>query len=175
MKFKQGRLLEGTRVSFYLSHQHLVNRGSSSAAAGLPEPCQFLALQLAALQGVGRRGRGGLILQAPFDQAEPKHRRSRDGPKQQHIFCEKHFCWCCLGNSRTFPRHHSGPAYLIQADLGPRRAVRAAAVTDRSACLCNCSFGKDWVGAGFCQKDVFIGCGAEAAQLTGASELAVAC
>lgn len=56
MKFKQGRLLEGTRVSFHLSHQRLVNRGSSSAAAGLPEPCQFSALQLAALQAVGGGG-----------------------------------------------------------------------------------------------------------------------
>lgn len=57
MKFKQGHLLEGTRVSFYLSHQCLVNRGSSSAVAGLPERCQFSALQLAALQGVEKRGR----------------------------------------------------------------------------------------------------------------------
>lgn len=55
MKFKQGLLLEGTRFSLHLSHQRLVNKGSSAAA----EPCQFSALQLAALQGVGRRRRRG--------------------------------------------------------------------------------------------------------------------
>ena len=56
MKLKQRLLLEGTRVSFHLSHQRLVNRSSSSAAAGLPEPCQFSAPQLAALQDVWGEG-----------------------------------------------------------------------------------------------------------------------
>lgn len=63
MKFKQGLLLEGTRVSFHLSHQCLVNSDSSSAVMGLLSPdssglCDWLHCRVWGGEGE-RRGRGG--------------------------------------------------------------------------------------------------------------------
>lgn len=81
-----------------------------------------------------------------------KESLSTGGQEQQHI-CEKHCCQCSLGRTKIFLHHHSGPVCLTQAALGSRRAARAAAVADTMPLV---QLWEIWVGAGFCQRDVFI-------------------
>lgn len=119
IKFKQGLFPEGTGVCFHLSHQHWVNSGGSSAAAGLPKPCQ-LCPPVCCTAGPGEGGGGGGEL--------PLNRGSRDNPGQGHSSCEQ-LHLALPGGSGTFQHCRSGATCPVLADPGPRRAV-----TNQSEC-----------------------------------------
>lgn len=145
MKYQQGLLLESTRVSFSLSHQCSVNGAVRSWCC------------LSALQGVGRacRRKGALLGQhdspglsvAPCDQGEPEHR----GQELQHI-CEKHCCQCSLGRTKIFMHHHSGPVCPTQDARGSPGGLQG----QQTLTVLLMQLWEICVGAGFCQRDVFI-------------------
>lgn len=149
MKFKQGLLLEGTRVSFHLSHQHSVNRGSSSARQSCWSPltsqlCNLLHCRVwGGGGGVGQERRGGEgsscwqhSLGAGRAQVQEEQGQSKAAAAAAHLQL------VLFGEQQDLPSVMLQVLPLIQAELGPRRAVGAAAVTDGWHAPCEQGFGE---------------------------------